>query len=298
MWQWYNYIRASCGAEKPFLHINLDETSVCQWMKLRLGNIAGQGGRGSAQHRAVASKGAQRRYVSFLAAICDRPEVQPRLPQLVCLAEGACKVADVAALNRESLPAHVCLRRASSWLDRKLFTDYIGVLLTNLGQEIMDAYRVVIFFDTAQAHLAPTAFARCQRAGVHFVIIPSLTTSMLQPLDTHVFSRYKTVLRQKYAEAQVHSVSGHALPVRRVVELIWSAWEAVVPRVDVARIFADNGFCFEQRAVRPSILAAMGAEARDRELRKPEPTTVVHVCAVILLAPCRCERPRTRRRHP
>ena len=261
MWQWYNWIRASCGEEKPFLHINLDETSVCQWMKLRLGNIAGESERGSAQHRAVASKGAQRRYVSFLAALCDRPEVQPRLPQLVCLAEGACKVADVAALNRDSLPSHVCLRRESSWLNRELFADYIGVLLRNLGQHVLDTYRVVILFDTAQAHLSTRAFARCHRAGVHFVIIPSLTTSVLQPLDTHVFSRYKMILRQQYAEAQVRSATGQALPVRQVVELIWRAWTTVVPRIDVASVFADNGFCLAQRSVRKSILAAMGAQA-------------------------------------
>ena len=258
VWQWYNCVRDVAGAQKPLLHVNLDETAVCQWMRLRYGNVLRKRGRnGSPAPRATVPRGPQRRYVTFLASICDNAEVQARLPQIVVLAEGAARVHEVAELNRDSAANHICLRRKSAWMNTELFEQAVDTVLQSMGAEVRKAYHIVLFFDTASPHLGSKLFARCKREGVSIVIVPSLMTGILQPLDTHVFSRYKGKLSLQYSAAQVAG-PGHVLPMPQVVRLIWSAWQETERSYEWGRAFAANGFSFQQQDVCSRVLGEVG----------------------------------------
>ena len=97
LWQWYTYARKEAAGQKPLLHVNLDETAARQWLRARYGHVVQKRGRdGSPAPQATMPRGPQRRYVMPLACVCDNEDVKARLPQIVVLAEGAARAADVA----------------------------------------------------------------------------------------------------------------------------------------------------------------------------------------------------------
>ena len=90
LWRWSNYLQHLDPPEKIRVLINVDETSV---------RLVPEEGKGHVSNRAYrllcsgmplgrnASLAAQRSAITHVTAICDHPEIQNRLPQVVLVCE-------------------------------------------------------------------------------------------------------------------------------------------------------------------------------------------------------------------
>ena len=116
---------------KQVITINLDETSICSY-------TAGPGYR--VRQRSAATEGTQpelsshtslqrrRAYMSHIALVCDSPEHQHMLPQILLVTKKLLTVADAAEVKRRC-PPNVFLRHdASAWSNADLMVEVIVLL--------------------------------------------------------------------------------------------------------------------------------------------------------------------------
>ena len=62
--------------------------------------------------------------------------------------------------------------------------------------------RIVLAMDVAALHMGIDVLWAIRKSGFSLLLIPALMTSVLAPLDTHVFSIYKCILREMCDEAR------------------------------------------------------------------------------------------------
>ena len=83
-WQWWNYYRSIIPSPKLPLRLNLDETSVCMYQGDVEGNIMVSKKRAREIVQQVPH--AKRRCrMTHVGLICDRPEIQRLLPQVLII---------------------------------------------------------------------------------------------------------------------------------------------------------------------------------------------------------------------
>ena len=101
MWQWWNCAASCVGPGLEILRINLDETSVCLFQGGGKGTIVCRKRRLDANRQPVqqVSSGRKRMCLTHIAMVCDRPDVQPVLPQVVIGNEATFKAGDLEALR-------------------------------------------------------------------------------------------------------------------------------------------------------------------------------------------------------
>ena len=130
---------------RPQLLINIDETNVKLVPQERDGHVSKRAYRLFVKGRPMgrnASLAAQRSSITHVAAICDRPDFQTLLPQVVIA--GANQLSD-ARLATLRLRAPACVRiwkYASAWVTTDIFVRYIRLL----GQCLKDfrhTYRII-----------------------------------------------------------------------------------------------------------------------------------------------------------
>ena len=131
LWRWSNYLQSRDPPGRPRVLINLDETSV---------RLVPQEGCGHVSKRAYrlfvkgiprgrkASLAAQRSAITHVAAICDHPDFQLLLPQVVLVGENQINEARLAALR---LGAPHCVRIwkcTTAWMTSATMVQYIRLL--------------------------------------------------------------------------------------------------------------------------------------------------------------------------
>ena len=198
-WQLFNFAELTARHRgKPLLRINLDETRIGLHFSAPRGLQARAVSRRAQKAKARRRKtvvqnvplGKKRAGFTHVAMICDDTSLQPRLPQILLGNEAIFPVATLDAL-RPTLPPNVRLwRRRSGWVTKDLLRDIIRELAIALG-ELTATHTVVLLLDTASMHICPRAIGMAARHGICMQYIPAKMTWLLQPLDTHVFARYK-----------------------------------------------------------------------------------------------------------
>ena len=203
---WNHAARTAAEAGRPLLRINLDETRIPFHHTLPAGiqtkrkptNLAGLLPR---RHRVVQHVGLGRQRAGFtlVALMCDDVSLQPRMPQILLGNESLFKATTVAAL-RPTLPPNIVLwRRKSGWVTKDLMQDILREICGALGARTT-THQVVLLLDTAGVHICPKFLRAASLKGITVQYIPAKLTWLLQPLDTHVFARFKRFLLQKTVE--------------------------------------------------------------------------------------------------
>ena len=210
VWQWFNYAETLAASRgKTLLRINIDETSVCLHPGVGKGAVfvtrkwlrAGGG-----QH---VPKWKQRRYMSHVGVICDRPDVQAVLPQFVIGNQRTLLKRDIAALRR-GRPMNVRLiRQKSAWSNSKLTASLVRQIAAALAGHgvLAEGVQVVLILDAVRIHYTPEVLRACKAAHFWLIVVPAKMTLLLQPLDTHVFALYKACLQSAYQSARARCTS-------------------------------------------------------------------------------------------
>lgn len=258
VWQWANYYGTQIPDGKSVLRVNLDETAVCLFQGGSKGTIftGKRRQRGEAFQRV--SMGKRRCHITHVALICDRPDLQPVLPQILIGNEHTFLQGSLAALRR-SCPHNVrIVRQRSSWNNEVLCAQIIRWLAAAL-EPYRASIQPVLFLDAARLHLTRRVFLACNAVGVWPIVIPAKLTWLLQPLDTDAFLPFKLRLRQLYQDAQARSVDGN-VGVEELLRCLYASIRNVLQGQRWAGAFDKDGLCASQVGVSPRVLVELGID--------------------------------------
>ena len=254
VWQWFHFLQGQVPADRPVLRLNLDETSVRFWYQPCKGMRRPRCQVPRAGFARKASRAQLRKAFSHIAIISDDTSLQPYLPQMLLVNERTVS----AELERRwtSLPGcnAKLWRGKSAWINDKLFAKIIRELGKVLRARA-GGRQAILLLDAHRSHFSKCMLAACRDYDIWPVVIPARMTSLLQPLDTHVFSRFKMFLRTRLHQIMMTGAN-EDLTSEQVIDALLHAIKGVLQRHPWAPAFAQNGFgpTFE---VRPHLLEAL-----------------------------------------
>ena len=270
MWQWWNCAASCVDPGLDILRINLDETSVCIFQGGGKGTVVCRKRRLEANRQLAqqVSSGRKRMCLTHIAMVCDRPDVQPVLPQVVIGNEATFKAGDMGTL-RDACPGNVhLLRQKSAWNNIEVCRQVIRLLGAALRKRshppLVRRWQAVLFMDACRLHLHRSVVAACLSEGIWPIIVPAKLTWLLQPLDTHAFKAYKEHLREAYQRARLLTAGGD-LSMEQFLAALCDTIRQVLQGRRWAAAFDQNGFGQMQARVSHTVL---------QRLQAPEPLTV------------------------
>ena len=255
-WQWWNCAVASMPAGRVPLRVNLDETAICLYQGGSKGVVfcrKRKGGSGAEPFQKV-SLAKRRTYLTHIGLICDAPALQPLLPQVLIGNEETFAAGAVAGLQA-ACPQNVhLLRQKSAWNNVEACKTTVRLLAKALEPHLGPmGLQPVLFLDAAPLHLQASLFQCCVANGIWPIVVPARLTWLLQPLDTHVFLKYKRRLRARYQSRRLETADGQ-LSVAQFLPAVCDAIKEVLEGQEWAKAFDQNGFGERQRAVSAFVL--------------------------------------------
>jgi hypothetical protein len=240
---------------KTILRVNVDETA------LTLG-FAGHSGtlkqRNKHEPCLVQDIAPTRGTFSNIAFICDDTEVQVVLPQIIVGNESLLPQKVLDDLN-DQLPNNVYLcREKSGWITAAMFAVALR-WLARATQHLSETHLLVVLLDCAPIHLHELVWQEARKLNIALCLIPNGCTWLLQPLDTHVFRKYKAYIRQEYNRQQAVS-QRHKVPVGDLILMVCQAIRFVLQGFSWAMSFDNNGYSQNGRRVSDRVLTSLRLE--------------------------------------
>ena len=241
MWQWFRFLLSQVPKDKKVLLLNLDETSIRFWYEPR------RGLRTRARHETPglrsarqASRSAQRKALTHVAIICNDPSLQPLLPQVILANK---HIVTLKSFKEwQALPgcSAELWRNKSAWINNDVFADIIKKLGEMLKAHAPDR-QAILLMDAHSCHFCQKALAAARVKNIWVCIIPASTTGMLQPLDTHVFARFKMFLRTRLHQVMLTGPN-RDLNVDEVLDALMLSMKGVLQKHKWDPTFSQNGF--------------------------------------------------------
>ena len=266
MWQWCRFLLAQVPPGRRVLLLNLDETSIRFWYQPRLGLRSRSGKMPRRGFARQASRGQLRKAFSHIAILCDDASLQPLLPQVLLVNERTV----TAEMLRSWTPIRGCKaevwRGRSAWINNLVFARIVRRLGRVLQEHAADR-QVILLMDAHVCHFCAGVLAALREYNIWPCIIPALMTSMLQPLDTHVFARFKMFLRTRLHQVML-SGANKDFTSEQVIDALMHCMKGVLQSHSWASAFSKNGFgpTFEVREHVLDSLAWARAPVLDSEL--------------------------------
>ena len=252
MWQWWNYDCGQISVGKVPLRINLDETAICLFHGDVKGAVFATKKRQRDEPFQRIGRRKRRCYLTHVALICDRPDIQPLLPQTIIGNEHTFLSRSMAAL-RASCPRNVFIvRQKSAWNNEVLCATIVRRLARVLVPYIATV-QPILFLDAVRLHTTRRVLAACAAAGIWAIVVPAKTTLFLQPLDTDAFLPFEMRLKELYQDARSRSVDGE-LGVEPFLQCVYGAIRGVLQGRRWANAFEKAGFGDRQAGVAKNVL--------------------------------------------
>ena len=195
----------------------------------------------------------RRSVFTLIAFVSDDEATQRLLPQIIA--------GNKKLLPRRLASAHVhrsdnvyVLSRKSAWNNENLQCEIFRMVGSALAP-LKETHSFLLSMDAHSVHLAPKVFRSADSAGLLPHIIPACMTSLLQPLDTHLFSKLKFELWKRRQNLLLKSAGGELTPeeyLALVCEVVNDVFCVSCPRA-----FASCGFSSGQGAVSMRVLNAL-----------------------------------------
>jgi hypothetical protein len=240
---------------KIILRVNVDETAVTLGFAGHNGTVQKQN-----KHKPclLQDMAPTRGTFSNIAFICDNPEVQVLLPQIIVGNESLLPKKVLDDLS-DKLPLNVYLcREKSGWITAAMFAVALR-WLARATQHLSETHLLVVLLDCAPIHLHELVWQEAKKQNMALCLIPNGCTWLLQPLDTHVFRKYKAYIRQEYNLQQAAS-QRHNVPVGSLILLVCKAIRFILQGFCWATSFNNNGYAQEERMVSDRVLTTLRLE--------------------------------------
>ena len=240
----------------------MDESCCKLSPQLRRGLVALPSGLTSRQFLQIERRNPlklRRSAVTLAAFLSDHDEVNKALPQVIVGAEHVIQAWMTPILMNGRTDSIFVLRRKSAWLRSDVVVNLINVLGEAL-KPFASTCRFVLMLDAAKIHLSKKVVQACTRHSIYLMYVPASMTSLLQPLDTHVFSLYKRFLVGAYEEALVNSTSGEVSTLS-FLKILIAAVENVIQSRSWKNAFLQTGFGNRQRDLSRSLRTKLQLDA-------------------------------------
>ena len=157
MWQWSQHLHRQCllQGKEPLL-INLDETSVPVVFTGGKGNIVAVRGKHAwrTMPRQRLGRAQQRMFFTHVGIICNKPEIQPLLPQVIFVGAHTISLTEWRDVTA-NLPGNVYVKRMpKGWnntTQHRIIIRILGMIL----RQFTATMQPILSFDAAPLHLAP-----------------------------------------------------------------------------------------------------------------------------------------------
>ena len=177
-WRWSNCVHSRVPAAKKRLLVNMDETSVRLHQSPSEGHLV---------HSAVVQKqlpkslvhdvscGSLRGSMTLVAFVCDDPEVQRCLPQ-VLLASRALVTNESEAKLTPIMPENVLLwRGAKAWVTGPVMVRLMTLLHARL-RRVARGSQIILYLDSFRAHWTTVVLQEMNRCGFICCVVPAKLT--------------------------------------------------------------------------------------------------------------------------
>ena len=244
-WQWWNYVSCQFSDSREIIRLNMDETSVCLFPGLRKGAIFIDKKRRPPVCKTPSSK--RRCCMTYITFVCDRPDVQPLLPQIVVANEHTFPAKSFQRLKAAAPPYIRLIRQKSAWNNSLLCAKVIRVLREVLNS-IVPNCQAVLLMDAHRLHVSKQVLDACGTARICIILVPALMTWLLQPLDAECFHAFKIELQEQYQVARALS-GGDELSIDQFLACLYASIDTTVQRRPWTHVFDRLGFGSCQKAL-------------------------------------------------
>ena len=259
MWTWSNFLHAQVPDSLAPLRVNFDETAIRYFQDSRKGFLTVEAQREKRSARSLTqqvSRSDTRAMMSLATFICDDPEVQPLLPQVLLVNKRLLTEAETAAAA-PVLPQGVHLWRGiSAWTTSAIMVRLLTLLHRCLGA-VLSTRKVILSADAFRAHMTQPVFRAAARLGFFYFLVPARMTWVLQPCDTHVFALFKRSLEERVQAATARTADGR-LGRPALIECVGATVEDILRRRSWKRAFEDCGLVGTQATVSARTVAKLG----------------------------------------
>ena len=229
----------------------MDETSVCLWQGDGKGTVVCSKKRrrrwsaeavedAGADVGQPASRKVRRTCLTHVAFICDRPEVQPLLPQVLIGNCATFLIRDWHQLLAQCPPNVYLIRQKSAWNNAEVCKRIFNILAAVL-RPWSARLQPILLMDACYAHLHASVAECCSRQGIWLVVIPARLTGLMQPCDTHAFQTYKVYLKKAYQRLRAAHPTGK-VSVADFLAAVYETVRFVLQGAKWALAFDRDGF--------------------------------------------------------
>lgn len=263
-WKWFNFHSNRGLGCKQILRINLDETSICLFQGAGKGNVF------VAKKRRVLQfvpRRKRRTCFTHVALICDSSELQILMPQFLIGNDRTFPARSMMRMRSACPPNIVLLRQKSAWNNANLCARIIRRLAASI-EHLRDRFQPVLLMDASRIHCARVVLTACNACGIWTVMVPPSLTWLVQPLDTHVFARYKHWLRLEFQRVRCETEQAD-LTIEGFLPCVYGAIRHALQGAAWASAFDENGFGAHQARISKTVRG---------KLNEPFVPSSSHVC--------------------
>lgn len=235
--KWAQWLRRDVLAGRDVVLVNLDETPLIHQMVPRRGYVV----RHVPGNRAwVARLGlSARRFSSTLLATVAFPaELQGHMPQFLLTKDKRLLAAEKGVLQHLPSPLR-WVQGTDGWVTQSS----LNKVLTEIRRAVharRPGAEIVVVMDCAPVHVGRAVLAHMARLNLHLLLIPSGTTWLLQPLDSHVFATFKQQLHNRQQRERAAAADG-VLPRAAWIGIVRDTVRQVLCEKTWENAFAGNG---------------------------------------------------------
>ena len=196
--------------------------------------------------------------MTHVGIVCNDTSLQAKLPQVLLVAEKIFPRSSITTV-RSTLPSNVHLwARKSGWVNIPVFLEIVVLLAAVLDKHAPGRPRILLM-DALKIHCSSEVLNAARARRIRIVILPACCTALLQPLDTHVFARYKQRLRSLQQECMMEDAN-EDLSNSSIVHCVVIAVRQIFQGHIWARAFDENGFGENEFHPRDRLLRKLGLE--------------------------------------
>ena len=234
--RWLRFVIDVALADRPFVVVNMDETSLVSVRHGGSGMIVGslRSARRRA-HRPSDPRDRLHQKVTLIAAVSDNPNLQPLLPQVVLPKYTQNANPPLESRTRLALSGFPLefWHGTGGVADGQVLSDWATRLRSVVHTWNDDAF-ILLLMDCASCHVSVDFLRHLSKLGILTVLVPAKLTWLLQVLDVAVFGPLKKDMRLEEMRLRERHSNGLLLPgdslqaaadsIRRVVvNRDWSA---------------------------------------------------------------------------
>ena len=219
-----------------------------------------------------ASLAARRSTITHVAAICNRPEFQRLLPQVVLVGKNQVSEARLAALQLTAPECARIWRYPTGWMTSDIMARYVRLLAMCL-KDFQGTHRFILYVDALRAHISPAVLRAAASVDLWVCVIPGKLTWALQPCDTHLFALYKRLLGEETQRRSGMTAAG-AVSWEIVLGAMWHVVVVVMNSKDWSHAFSSVGIADVQTNVSTRTLGKLQLDSSDLAVGRGLPTLI------------------------